>query len=234
MEWSITHIDETDSTNRWLLEHGGTADMVVVADYQTAGRGCGTNRWESERGRNLLFSLLLHPTAIPASRQFLISQAVSVALCEVLEQYVSDVSIKWPNDIYVGDRKICGMLIENHLQGSVIKDSIVGIGLNVNQTVFLSDAPNPVSLCQVVGRELDREDLLRDFLNRLEPVLRRETLCSDYENRLFRRRRLVEYADKTGRFKAELLRVMPDGRLVLHDAGGRERLYAFKEVQFII
>ena len=218
-----------------MKEHAADGgDSVVWADYQTAGRGCGTNRWESERGKNLLFSVLLHPTDIPASRQFVISQMVSVALCEVLEQYVGNVSIKWPNDIYVGNGKICGILIENSLTGSTIRDSIVGIGLNVNQTVFRSDAPNPVSLSQLVGHEVDREKLLHDFLGRLTSVSRRETLCKEYENRLYRRKQLAEYADKTGTFQAVLQRVLPDGRLALRDQEGRERFYAFKEVQFII
>ena len=153
MEYKIIYIEETDSTNRWLKAHGeGT--MVVVADYQTAGKGCGTNSWESERGKNLTFSMLIHPTDIPASQQFRITEVVSVALCEVLERYLLTVpelaaldrrslatngtqeglSIKWPNDIYMGDKKICGVLIENRLQGNVIVDSIIGIGLNVNQT----------------------------------------------------------------------------------------------------
>lgn len=235
MEQKIVRIDETDSTNRWMKHHAvDDADIVVWADYQTAGRGCGSNKWESQRGKNLLFSLLLHPADIPASRQFAVSQMVSVALCEVLEQHVGNVSIKWPNDIYVDNRKICGILIENSLKGSTIRNSIVGIGLNVNQTAFHSDAPNPVSLCQLVGREVDREELLHDFLRRLKNVSCRETLCADYENRLYRRRKLAEYADKTGLFRASLQRVLPDGRLALCDLQGRERLYAFKEVQFII
>ena len=118
MEWKIVHIDETESTNRWMKERGGDEDMVVVADYQTAGRGCGTNRWESERGKNLLFSMLIHPEAIAATRQFCISMAVSLAVFETLDQYIGDVSIKWPNDIYWRDGKICGILIENTLSGS--------------------------------------------------------------------------------------------------------------------
>ena len=140
MEWKIRYIDVTDSTNRWLksrltADAGGAADhfsselgtrAVVVADYQTAGRGCGTNRWESERGQNLLFSMLIHPTDLPANRQFRVSMAIANSIAKVLSSYVGQVSIKWPNDIYVGDRKICGILIENSLQGSVISDSIIG------------------------------------------------------------------------------------------------------------
>ena len=137
MDYKVIHIDETDSTNRWLrsfVSVDNIKTVVVTAEYQTAGKGCGTNSWESERGKNLTFSMLIHPKDIPANQQFHITEVVSVALCMTLEPYIyNKVEIKWPNDIYVGDKKICGMLIENRLQGSEIKDSIIGIGLNVNQ-----------------------------------------------------------------------------------------------------
>ena len=233
MEYKIIHIEETDSTNRWLKAHGeGT--MVVVADYQTAGKGCGTNSWESERGKNLTFSMLIHPTDIPASQQFRITEVVSVALCEVLEQYIGAVSIKWPNDIYMGDKKICGVLIENRLQGNVIVDSIIGIGLNVNQTEFVSDAPNPVSLRQLLGREIDREALLHDFLETLETVSSSETTYSAYRNKLFRMGKQAVFSDETGRFEGTIQDVETDGRLLIKDLSGQARRYAFKEVQFVI
>ena len=233
MEYKLIHIEETDSTNRWLKAHGeGT--MVVVADYQTAGKGCGTNSWESERGKNLTFSMLIHPTDIPASQQFRITEVVSVALCEVLEQYIGDVSIKWPNDIYMGDKKICGVLIENRLQGNVIVDSIIGIGLNVNQTEFVSDAPNPVSLRQLLGREIDREALLHDFLETLETVSSSETTYSAYRNKLFRMGKQAVFSDEKGRFEGTIQDVETDGRLLIKDLAGQERRYAFKEVQFVI
>ena len=233
MEYKIIHIEETDSTNRWLKAHGeGT--MVVVADYQTAGKGCGTNSWESERGKNLTFSMLIHPTDIPASQQFRITEVVSVALCEVLEQYIGDVSIKWPNDIYMGDKKICGVLIENRLQGNVIVDSIIGIGLNVNQTEFVSDAPNPVSLRQLLGREIDREALLHDFLETFETVSSSETTYSAYRNKLFRLGKQAVFSDETGRFEGTIQDVETDGRLLIKDLSGQARRYAFKEVQFVI
>ena len=236
MEYKIIHIEETDSTNRWLKAHGeGT--MVVVADYQTAGKGCGTNSWESERGKNLTFSMLIHPTDIPASQQFRITEVVSVALCEVLERYlltVPEPSIKWPNDIYMGDKKICGVLIENRLQGNVIVDSIIGIGLNVNQTEFVSDAPNPVSLRQLLGREIDREALLHDFLETLETVSSSETTYSAYRNKLFRMGKQAVFSDETGRFEGTIQDVETDGRLLIKDLSGQARRYAFKEVQFVI
>ena len=234
MRWEIVHIDETDSTNRWLKEQG-KGDMVLVADYQTAGRGCGTNRWESERGKNLTFSMLLHPTDLPARQQFHITEVVSVALCETLEHYINNkVEVKWPNDIYVGNRKICGMLIENRLYGSTIRDSIVGIGLNVNQRQFLSDAPNPVSLWQLTGREIDRDELLHEFLKTFDAVSACETASNDYRKRLFWQAGAHEFKDENGTFSANIVDVLTDGHLVLDDTEGRRRTYAFKEVQFVI
>ena len=236
MNFDIIHIEETDSTNRWLKEcHKGGDPIVAWAEYQTAGKGCGSNSWESERGKNLTFSLLIHPEEIPANEQFRITEITSVALCETLERYLDEkAGIKWPNDIYVGDKKICGMLIENQLQGSKIKSCIIGIGLNVNQQQFLSDAPNPVSILQLTGKETDRKELLSRFLSAFEEAYNRKTISSAYRERLFRRGKESGYRDDTGDFTATLTDVTPDGRLVLQDTNGQERLYAFKEVQFII
>ena len=242
-EFEIIHIDETDSTNRWVKEelHKRIATphsqrekrpFCVIADYQTAGRGCGTNTWESERGKNLLFSILIHPT-LPASKQFHISMAVSLAICEALGQYIGDLSIKWPNDIYWRNGKICGMLIENTLKGNTIKDSIIGIGLNVNQRTFHSDAPNPVSLWQISGQETDREQLLKDILRCLENYLDQD-IKAQYCSLLYRRKGFHPYADKDGAFMAEIIDVEDDGHLLLRDEDGQERCYAFKEVTFII
>lgn len=253
MDFKIIHIDETDSTNRWLCNNPPLLCnnpslfdnkghllrendcVVVVADYQTAGRGCGSNTWESERGKNLTFSMLIHPESLPANEQFHITEVVSVALCETLESYINNkVKIKWPNDIYVDDRKICGILIENRLQGSTIKDSIIGIGLNVNQRVFLSDAPNPVSLYQLIGQETDRDALLNQFLETFDCVSQRKTSCFDYRERLYRKGKDSLYEDETSRFTARLMDVLPDGRLLLQDETGQELIYAFKEVKFIV
>lgn len=240
MDFRVIHIEETDSTNRWLKEiqqPEKTKNLLVVTEFQTAGKGCGKNAWESERGKNLTFSMLIHPVDITASDQFRITEMVSVALCETLEySLTSHLSplIKWPNDIYVGDKKICGILIENRLQGSVIKDCIIGIGLNVNQAVFRSDAPNPVSLCQLLGHEVDRTQLLEAFLLRYEVVRQRETVGADYRDRLYRREGWHAYEDAQGRFEARLADVSEDGHLLLEDRQGRLRTYAFKEVQFIV
>ena len=232
MEWSIIHIDETDSTNRWLKENGSER-MAVVADYQTAGRGCGTNTWESERGKNLLFSLLIHPAEVPAVKQFRISMAISLAILDTLEQHIGDVSIKWPNDIYWRNGKLGGILIENRLQGGCIKDCIIGVGLNVNQEQFHSDAPNPVSLKRIHGQETEREQLLSDILVRFDEYLTQD-LKARYLSRFYRRKGFHPYADKEGAFMAEIIDVEDDGHLLLRDDNGHDRRYAFKEVQFVI
>jgi BirA family biotin operon repressor/biotin-[acetyl-CoA-carboxylase] ligase len=211
----------------------GSENSVCWADFQTAGRGCGTNTWESERGKNLLFSILIHPTQVKATCQFHISMAVSLAICEALGQYIGNLSIKWPNDIYWRNGKICGILIENTLKGNTIKDSIIGVGLNVNQRTFHSDAPNPVSLWQITGQETDREQLLKDILRCLEHYLYQD-IKAQYRSLLYRRQGFHPYADKDGAFMAEIVNVEDDGHLLLCDDSGYDRRYAFKEVAFVI
>ena len=237
MKFEIVHIEETDSTNRWMKENG-EGDLVVVADYQTAGKGCGSNSWEAERGKNLLFSVLIHPKSMQAKSQFIITQVVSVALCKTLEGETKGgntaISIKWPNDIYVGDKKICGVLIENRLQGRMIKDSIIGIGLNVNQEVFVSDAPNPVSIKQLTGKDTDREELLAAFLRQLNETAKSTTIITDYKARLYRRQGKHRFMTNNTVFEASIVDVIDDGRLMLEDEKGVAHLFRFKEVSFII
>ena len=245
MEWKIIHIAETDSTNRWLTSQGDSPLVsapltkgqspceVVWADYQTAGKGQGTNSWESERGKNLLFSILYHPQDIPANRQFQISMAVSLAIADALGEQIGDVSIKWPNDIYWRNAKIGGILIENRLMGQTIKDSIIGVGINVNQRQFHSDAPNPVSLWQIHGHETDRETLLRSILDRFSLYINKD-VKSRYVNMLYRRKGFHPYCDKDGAFMAEFKDVEDDGHLVLSKENGQQCRYAFKEIQFVI
>ena len=233
VEWTIVHIDETDSTNRWLREQGGEENMVVWADYQTAGRGCGTNHWESERGKNLTFSMLLHPHDVPAQKQFRISRAISLAICKALGQHIGDLSIKWPNDIYWRDGKIGGILIEVTLQGNKVKDCIIGIGLNINQRVFRSDAPNPVSMWQICEQETDCEQLLQEILQAFQEYMGKSNK-DEYQSMLYRRKGFHPYADKDGAFMAEIIDVEDDGHLLLRDDNGQLRRYAFKEVTFVI
>lgn len=233
-EWNIIHIDETDSTNQWLKEHINDFEQptVVLTEYQTAGRGCGTNKWESERGKNLLFSILIHPYGVRAHRQFRISMAISLAICKALGQHIGDLSIKWPNDIYWRNGKIAGILIENTLVGKSVKDCIIGIGLNVNQREFHSNAPNPVSMWQICEEETDRESILNDILRYFKENMGKYNK-EEYLSMLYRRKGYFPYADKDGAFMAEIVDVEDDGHLVLNDDNGQQRRYAFKEIRFI-
>ncbi len=231
-DYQIIHISETDSTNSWLKHHRSAQDSVVWTDFQTAGRGCGTNRWESEAGQNLLFSILIHPKAIAARQQFIISQAISVAICDVLARYIKEVSIKWPNDIYWRDQKLCGILIENTLSSDQIRESIIGVGLNINQREFVSDAPNPVSLWQIRQESTDREEILGAILSAFD--WEAEDISERYEQLLYRREGYHPYRDEKGDFQARIAAIEPDGHLILQDVEGRQRRYAFKEVSFLI
>ena len=237
------HLPETESTNLYAKAIDTMDDLTLITtDHQTAGRGQRGNSWESEAGCNLLFSLIIKPSTIPAAQQFVISELISVSICDTLSQYTPDIRIKWPNDIYYRDHKLCGILIEHDIEGSCLARSIIGIGLNVNQTTFLSDAPNPISLCQVLGREVEREELLQSITTHFAELLHqytsawltRDALHERYTTLLYRKGIEATYQDVDGRFTATLRHVAPDGRLFLEDRQRQTRSYLFKEVAFVV
>lgn len=240
----LIHIPETDSTNNYLSnlsDKEAVAEFTVVqTDFQTAGKGQRGNGWEAERGKNLLFSLILYPTFLEARRQFILSQIVSLSIKEELDQWTNHISIKWPNDIYWKDQKICGILIENDLTGMYIDRSISGIGLNINQMAFFSDAPNPISLKQITGQDSDCSMILRHIIERIrnnyQALQKGETdsIIRNYHHSLFRREGLHHYADAGGKFIARIIGVEPDGHFLLEDDKGKIRRYVFKEVQYIL
>lgn len=240
----IIRLEETESTNSYLrdllksqhLEEGS----VVVADFQTAGRGQVGNNWYSDKGDNLLFSLLIYPTGIPANEQFIISRMVSLAIKNTLDQFADDIRIKWPNDIYWKEKKIAGILIENSLQGKIIENSIIGIGLNLNQQIFPVELPNPVSLRQITATEQDKNYILDLLLKEFFLLYRslqqgeKQVIEDEYMLDLYRANGYYWYEDANGRFQAEIDNVLPSGHLVLRTLDtNEERIYAFKEVQFI-
>lgn len=235
------YIPQTDSTNNYLNALGANQHLeeftVVSTGFQTSGKGQRGNSWESEQGANLLFSIVLYPDFLPANRQFLLSQIISLAIKEALNTVIESISIKWPNDIYWNDRKICGILIENDLMGSAMKKSIVGVGLNVNQREFRSQAPNPVSLWQITGSEHALDSLLTKILQAAQAsyaMIKKgnaDSIIRQYHQALYRREGYHEYVDKDGLFKAKIEGVLPEGRLVLVDEMGEKRTYAFKEVK---
>ena len=240
----IIHLQEIDSTNNYLhaLAHPERLGegSVVWAEFQTAGRGQIGNSWESAEGENLTFSVVLYPTFLPANRQFLISQITALSVKQTLDRYVDDITVKWPNDIYWKDKKICGMLIENDLMGRNISQSISGIGINVNQEVFHSTAPNPVSLRQITGKQYDIFEILKNIMLRIQSgyeLLRNgdtELIAHRYEKALFRKEGMHRYKDADGEFFARIICVEPEGKLILEDDAQRKRGYMFKEVEYLL
>ena len=239
-------MQEVDSTNTFLKGMKACEDdtlIVAVADFQTAGRGQVGNSWFSSKGENMLFSLLIYPTEIPANEQFIISRIVSLAIKNTLDQFADDIRIKWPNDIYWKDKKIAGILIENDLTGSQISQSIIGIGININQEEFHSSAPNPVSLRQITKKETDRMEVLNSVLEHIidlySRIENRETdiitkIQEYYLKAQYRKEGYHPYCDAKGEFTAKLIRVEPDGHLILKDKNGSLRKYAFKEVKYLL
>ena len=212
---------------------------LVDAEFQTGGRGQVGNSWESKKGENLTFSLLCHPESIRADRQFAMSQAIALAVQQTLLTFIDDVKVKWPNDIYWHDKKICGILIECTLSGMTIKDCIIGVGLNVNQTEFVSDAPNPVSLAQIVGLTFNRKAVLDAVTDKFtfyyNKVLKGTSLDDEYVANLYRREGMHQYAEPGGEpFRAEFACIQPSGHLLLKDECGKIHEYEFKEVKFIL
>lgn len=239
----IIRFDEIDSTNSFLHGYHDGDDVetvVAVAEYQTAGRGQGTNHWESERGKNLTFSVRVAPKGVRAACQYVLSMCMALAVKDALLEYSEGMTVKWPNDIYWNDKKISGTLIETTLVGSDVKTCIFGTGININQTEFLSDAPNPVSIKQIVGHEVDREELLKKVMRNLEKYLKivysgeRKKIHDAYMNCLYRKEGVHKYRDNNGTFEASIERVEDSGHLVLRSTDGRERRYGFKEVAFVL
>lgn len=281
------HLTSVDSTNNFLRTfrpEQESAITLVTADFQTAGRGQRGNSWESEAGKNIVYSLLIHPTTLKPSQMFAISEVAALSVCEALDPLrPSDIhfarrqkssimgrplaedspsdecsqslplegnalrsdkegefSIKWPNDIYYGNNKIAGILIETDIMGGRISNAIIGVGININQRAFVSDAPNPISLFQILGKETDRETLLHRIMQRfteLYSLLQQDqlpTLHTRYMQRLYRREGFHPYQDEAGTFLARIVDVEHSGHYILEDTEGHQRRYAFKEVSFCL
>ena len=242
--------DENTSNKKIVLddENAGKVQLVTT-DYQTHGHGQVNTVWESARGENLLFSFLFRPQHITAGEQFFLSEIACLAVAHTLDAYTEGISVKWPNDVYHHDHKICGMLLRHTLSGAQISATLVGIGLNLNQKQFVGDAPNPVSLRQIIGRPVDREEVLCRFAHHFDRLLRavtppdaderlaqRQRLHGEYLRRLYHRDGAHDYVDTASgeTFSAHIVDVAPTGQLTLQTTDGRLRHYHFKEVRFVV
>ena len=226
------YIARTHSTNSLMKEliAKGQEPRFIYAGYQTAGRGQTGNSWESEEGKNLLCSILLPPD----KDLYFLNIAVGVAILRTISELgISELGIKWPNDIYYKDKKLAGILVENAIIGSEVKYSIAGVGLNVNQTEFRSDAPNPVSLKQITGRDYNIDELMERLYEEVQGVLK-EDVWSEYKAHLYRKDGFWSFEDKNGCFEARIEDVLPMGEIVLCDKDGQSRTYGFKQIRYIL
>lgn len=240
------HVTSTASTNSYTARMAAMlpSGTVIHTQCQSAGYGQRGTSWESEDGKNITFSMLVKGCPLPPARQFLISEATALAVVDTLNGITPGFCIKWPNDIYYADRKVAGILIEHAVTSSAILHTIIGVGLNVNQDVFRSDAPNPVSLKQITGSDYDCGTLLHDVCQRIERYCDFSTDASRegtamheaYLRSLYRldgQQYRFELADGTP-IEAEITGVRPDGTLCLLHNDGTEGFYAFKEVKYVI
>ena len=238
------HFSQIDSTNAFLQRKQSGCDIrnwVVSADEQTAGKGMGSNSWESEVGKNLTFSLAVDMSFLPAERQFLLSEAVPLGIVEVLNKLlpVEKLCIKWPNDIYYGNRKLAGILINSTIKANMMDISIIGIGLNVNQMQFQDWPTHPISMKMITGEDYDLQLLLEQIAEHI--IIKVEQLKSDpnsieqaYLKRLFRYRTWADYEVGGKVLRLFMTGIDPFGRLQLVDEQQTFYTFDIKEIKFVL
>jgi BirA family biotin operon repressor/biotin-[acetyl-CoA-carboxylase] ligase len=214
---------------------------IILAERQEAGRGQRGHRWESGVGENLTFTIVFEPSFLPPQHQFLISECVALAMCDAMAEFGIEARIKWTNDIYARDSKLVGVLIEHSLAGDTLARTIVGIGLNVNQTEFPSDLPNPTSMALQRSAKFDREEVLCCFMRKLQEwydVLlsgNKQLVESTYVSRMYHLLEEHPYMLPSGEVvRARIRGVRPSGELILEHDNGTVSEYAFKEIEFVL
>ena len=241
---NLITIKQVDSTNNFLKNSLSNSKpfpegTVIMAEGQYAGRGQQQNRWHSEDGKNLTFSILLNPTFLPLSQQFDLTRAVSLGIINALSPLLGDqLKIKWPNDIYCADGKLGGILIENIVQGGKIKNSVIGIGLNINQDKFPLEVPNAVSLKQILLRDYELKLLLSDICKNIETVYLKlkaghfDLIRKDYLARLYWLNEQKMFKADGEIFEGIIESVREDGVLILNNGSGATE-YTQKEIEFL-
>lgn len=237
------HIESLVSTNETLWELSEKVDLqhfhTISADYQYKGKGKGENTWESALGKNMLFSTLIFPEFLGASNAFQISRWVSLSIVDYLKSKgITKLKIKWPNDIYVGDKKIAGILIQNSIMGSYISKSMFGIGLNLNQYIFESDAPNPISLVHLKPANYDvlfethtLLEVLQFNYNLLQSNAQK--ILDDYHYLLYRLEEWKSYETILGSIEGKIVGVDDYGRLKILDRSDQLHAFNMSEVKFL-
>lgn len=241
---NFVHLKQTDSTNAYLQRMQSEADIrnwVVSADEQTAGKGMGSNGWESETGQNLTFSMALDMGFLPAERQFLLSEAVALGLYEALCPLIPEekLHIKWPNDLYYENRKLAGILINSTIKANLMDISIIGIGLNVNQMQFQNWPTHPISLRQITGKEYALQPLLEQvaesIYNKVEILKVSPTAIeNEYLQQLYRYHTWADYEVDGKVLRLFVTGIDAFGRLMLVDEDNKEYCFDIKEIKFLI
>jgi len=240
----IVRIQRTDSTNNYANQQirlRGLPEGTVFLTYdQSAGRGQMKNTWESEADKNLTFSLVLYPDFLEIRNQFMLSKVVTLGIYTALNKYVEQLKVKWPNDIYASNQKLGGILIENSVMSGVIKSSVAGIGLNVNQTIFRSDAPNPVSLQLLTNQHYDCEEILTEILSGINNYYDRlkqgefNRINTEFISVLYRLNEFHWFRTEKEDFQGEIIGVNEIGQLLIRRENGEILKFHFKEVEFLI
>lgn len=243
MEFKVFHLNEVASTQTWLMEQDCELSLpefaVAYTENQTKGKGQGTNVWESEKGKNISFSFVLRPYFLEASNQYLLTQIVSLAIVDTLNKYLGrGVKIKWPNDIYVKENKICGILIQNKLLGAEFAAVYCGIGININQEIF-SFAPNPTSLALELGKSLNTKEVfnlaMENIYNRYSQLKRGEieSIQKEYLSLLLFRGEMRTYEYLGEKIQAKILSVNEYGHLIFETLDGKVSSCELKQWKFL-
>lgn len=241
-----THtFQKLDSTNleaeRMLSENTPDEGTVILSDFQLSGKGLGKNTWESDPAENILMSIIIYPEFLMPQEQFMLNKITSLSLLRTVRGNIGKnmkVSIKWPNDVYAGENKIAGILIKNTVSGHILKSSVVGMGLNVNQETFSTGLPNPVSLFQITHRKFNRDMITRRVINNFRKYylkLKKKEFAqinSEYLNNLLNYNVEATYRANGKIFRGMIKDVDDFGRLCIA-SGSRMEVFNMKEIEFV-
>jgi BirA family biotin operon repressor/biotin-[acetyl-CoA-carboxylase] ligase len=239
----LIRLDSVGSTNNYaatLLGENVPEGTLVSAREQTDGRGQRGNIWLSEAGKNLTLTYVLRPGFVFVTDQFLLNKAIAIAVARTAELINpgSFIRIKWPNDIFLDNRKLAGILVETSVKGSQIVSCLAGIGMNVNQVQFPEGSGNPISLAIELERELELEDVMNLLSKQMEvnylrvKAGQRERICSDYDSLLWKRGEVHDFIREGKPFPAKVICVDDMGRLVVEDDSGVEHAYIHGAIQW--
>jgi len=241
--FNIIKLNTVTSTNDEAKKYINVTQTIdftsIIANEQTKGRGQRENNWHSETSKNLLFSIITKSTFLKPTEQFYLSKVISLGIIEYLNNKKNGFKIKWPNDIYYKNKKICGILIENSISGSTIKNSIIGIGININQNAFPNYLPNAISLSNILEKEFSLEIEFEYLLNKIYEsysLLKEKKITKIdnlYHKYLYRINTTSNFKDKSGMFTGKIIGTLPEGMLQIKTSEQKTRTYNFKEVEFL-